>query len=530
MTTTIRQIQLWFSDQPVTPLHSPVWPDDLALLATPGLLSAPLDRTLPLPEGNQLHLTPEHITLRKAIDARFPLFFCLHHDTLLIGDRWLWLQRQTGWREWDLPHLAYFLCREETQLRQSPLKGILQLFNGEQLRLQRQGGRMDSSMHEVLDCLIPQDPPGDLAQGLKDSLATRLGKQGALLEFSGGLDSTALLLSARALSIPVQTVTAWDSQSSAPDDRRHAQQCAVRLGVSQQLIDLAHIDCMPLHTTLPANHPSMMFLALGYEQSLLDHCHGASSLPHLNGHGGDHLFLASPPVASVLEAPAAQREDTLRRLAAHYGLPLLSLRFKLLQLQWQTLRGRAEMPDDQTWHSNGGSLRLQRLARQAESWRQQPGMQTLTLMQHWRATLLFQLAQELSHHRLRDGCTRVVFPFFDRAILRAAHALPAWQSFDAQHSRLALRRALYQRYREPGLWRQSKGHTTAMVLRALNRHHQALAELIREGWLVRQGLLSWPALEAELQRQRYGIGDISPLLMKVIAVERFLQQASRELT
>jgi len=270
-----------------------------------------------------------------------------------------------------------------------------------------------------------------------------------------------------------------------------------------------------------------------YEERLLEYGQKDALAFYLNGHGGDHIFLANPTWACVLAAPRGQRHATLQRLAALQCLP-----YPLALAQWarmwlRQICHRADEPtywqrmkefSTQSWLS----LALAQMAKKVQSYRDLLAFDRLTPIEQVRCRLFYQLAQELSHPRLRDRHAQLLFPFFDEALIRAANALPAWQGFNAQGSRQLLRQALNARYHEPGLSRQSKGHTTASVLRSLQRQHAAVAERLREGYLVKSGMVQWRELEHDLRRQCLGIGGVSPAVMHALAIEVFIHRARQE--
>jgi len=486
-------------------------------------------------DGFDLEIHAGHITITRHIDARFPLFFSVSPQTSIISNDLFDFPRLQGKSDWDADYFAYYLFKGEAQTRETPLRGVGKLFNGETLSILA-NGQTRSCCQAALDALWPAEAPGDIEVALRRSVRHHQdGRQPLSLDFSGGLDSTALLLCALDEQIPLQTLTLYDPDGCAPDDHRIACALSAKYRVTHRVIDLACQPPLDLDEPVYAHHPSQQFIGFGAERQILA-LHDDAACTHLNGHGGDHLFVANPLFESALDLLLQGQfrafGATLRTLARFYAIPYALAARTILEV-WLRHSVRRDVcrpywANAQSYHWRDWlQAEIAARARAVHSYRHFIGSAARAPGAQMRAALFFQLAQEISHYRLRDIRSKLVYPFFQAGVMRCAFAYSDCATFDQANSRKPMRTALFAKYRESQLWRQSKGHTTSMTLRLLNQSRNAIHELLREGYLVGAGMASWSGIERELRKVCLGIGGLSPCLMHALAIEVFMRQARR---
>ena len=282
-----------------------------------------------------------------------------------------------------------------------------------------------------------------------------------------------------------------------------------------------------------SHHPSLIFIGLGYEREFLAQTE-VKKATFLNGHGGDHLFYANPGTDAVAEALINSRfrhsRIILENLVRYYGTSYSNVALKVARTLGKYLINQSIIPkaidsNRQYFSSTWASRDFIALADQVTDYKKIFDIAKYSPVIQNKLSNFYQLAQDISHPRLRDGLGRMIFPFFNSDTIAMAFSTAAVESFDGAINRKQIRQAFYQRYRQPQLWRRSKGHTTSVAIYSLNKHQSEIRALLRHGYLVSKGLVKWPKLEQELNKACYGVIGLSPLLMHAVGIEIFLKKA-----
>ena len=194
-------------------------------------------------------------------------------------------------------YLCHYLLHGSRQTRQSPFIDIECLFNGESVLI-KNSKLYFFGLEDNIDKLLSAKDYTNICDIMKKQLKKIEGK--ICLEFSGGLDSTGILLSAiNSTNInKINTITWFDSRSSAFEDFDYTK-ISIK---NYQLKKHNFVDNKIIQThisTVKECFPSWSFLHNNNDQYL---CDKFENHTFINGHGGDHLFLANPMIEYLFDS------------------------------------------------------------------------------------------------------------------------------------------------------------------------------------------------------------------------------------
>ncbi|VVE90273.1 asparagine synthase-related protein [Pandoraea bronchicola] len=326
---------------------------------------------------------------------------------------------------------------------------------------------------------------------LRRSAERCLGDRPAVLELSGGVESTSLAL-ALAESGRAGTCTAVnhrDPASPSSDASHHAHSVARHVGMALEHFDIECAAFSPPATIPRLPRPAMHLCTLARLDAVRERLTSYPGHRLVNGHGGDAIFLASPPDGAFLDAFAdgqwRRAFGAWRDLAVMQRMPL----WRVLQGAFAQLGLRQANPRATR---AGGLLTMAacdgvagRMEPLAQAWLAQ---WPLRLRPGKRAQILGTLANlrdiEVSVSLAADG---TMFPFLTQPVVEAGFAMPAYRLFNAIHNRLPLRRAAYLASGLPNLWRLDKGMMTGIAGAGVAANLRHVEEVCLEGYCAASG-------------------------------------------
>ncbi|WP_342050864.1 MULTISPECIES: asparagine synthase-related protein [unclassified Cupriavidus] len=327
------------------------------------------------------------------------------------------------------------------------------------------------------------------------------------IDFSGGLDSTAILHAVRALAARRLVACTWhDPHGSAPDDLEWAQRIAKQLKVEHIVVP---IDDRLLLNVPSRSIPGMPTSALAFrgvmdnrQEALRSHFRGAP-FSTINGHGGDQVFLDPVPaevLLSILRRTPSKTASAWRAYRSLYGIDPLRV----------------------MWHAYGRAVHrsalLSAYARALQPLAREGGAKL-----HRRHALIREAIVQNSASFHGDGEVRTIHPFTDTRMIRCALAYQDHELFNAEHSRHPLRRGLEQRYGHCDFFRKGKGHMTGAYQRAIRSRESDFRDMIAHGRLAGEGLINIEAAHRALRRCAMGYAGVPHDLMTLLCAELLLK-------
>jgi len=345
-----------------------------------------------------------------------------------------------------------------------------------------------------------------------DTVADQLSGRRALLQLSGGLDSSIIAAALHARGIAFQAVT-FATLSPDGDERGFAQAVADRCGVRLEVVREDPGAALPAFTTRTFRPAANLLL-----RTVDDHIEelsrqsGCSLLA--DGAGGDNLFGSSVSAAPVADALLSGRgvrtvSDVARRTGQSWwavaGASLRELRSSRGHATWQAdqrFLARATLlagPDHHPW--------LVVMPRLTPGRREH--LHSLVHIQHF-----------LDRH---ETAAEVVHPLYARPLLDLCLQVPSWLTVAGGRDRAVAREAFRPLLPSSVIQRRDKGSLEGLLHRRFTRLGDSIRTLTLEGELARSGLLDRPAIESALRAQTWHSTTDHVRLSEIATIELWLQ-------
>ncbi|VVE56143.1 hypothetical protein PCA20602_05077 [Pandoraea capi] len=371
---------------------------------------------------------------------------------------------------------------------------------------------------------------------LRRSTERCLGDRRAVLELSGGVESTSLALALAQSGVAghCTAVNHRDPGSPSSDESHHASQVARHVHMAFERFDIECAAFSPPSVIPRLARPAMHLCMLAQLDAVRERLAPYRDHRVVNGHGGDAIFLAPPPDGAFLDAFAdgqwRRAFGAWRDLAMMQRLPLLWVAQGAFAQLRQRRANPLAAPQDglltaAAFAGGMGSLGDGKASRGteplAQAWlahwplRMRPGKRAQVL------GTLGNLRDIEVHPALSDGGT--VFPFLTQPVVEAGFAMPTYRLFSAMHNRLPLRRAAYLASGLPNLWRRDKGMMTGIVGAGVAANLSHVEEVCLEGYCAASGWIDRDACRRAIGRLAHHHLESMTTIRRLYAVEMFVR-------
>lgn len=434
-------------------------------------------------------------------------------------------------REWHVPYFASALLFCPPQTADTAFKGIRLLMQG------RAWGFGTGALSDASAVATRSGEPPDLIRGVESDLGRHTCRsEHVLVEFSGGLESSTLLLAlAKLRGHHARRITAihiTNSRSADTDYLHDARQLAARCGADLQIYDQDRGD--PLRLVVrrgqPPDVPHRGLLDMGYQEYLGALRADLGNAPVVNGAGGDALFANYPSHGALFDAIAALRIwEALRfwdALAGYWRTSRAAVATSALR---QLLA--AHSPYHFRYSTRPAYLRQMceflgpAWSPKAVAW---PGDEAPRLSAGTPAETARVRAVEAVRHEhytipRSDRCGTYVFPFLASPVVAAGLQVPITRLLSRTHDRIALRAAAHAAYGNDHVWGRRKGGAMGTIQHALRAHHSELQERLSDGFLARHGLIEPGGAREALRSAGLGVAPCPEPLLNALAIELFIE-------
>ncbi|MGR9079692.1 asparagine synthase-related protein (plasmid) [Rhizobium leguminosarum] len=399
------------------------------------------------------------------------------------------------------------------------LENVSTLPAGSTVEIHPDGGniRLIYSADAFSDDVEERDDIAETFEATVESLIRNI--EQPIVQLSGGTDSTAILLAARAVKNPknILAVTWYDPNGSAHQDLQYSQNLCSRLGIRQEVItvDPGLLLSVPNAVELPPRVSTSMAFAefLNYKFDLLKEKTSAKDICVLNGHGGDHLFFDPLPSSVLIDAFGQNGIAYALRKAREYS--------RLYSISFPQILGSLFRSVARRQYSNGYPLPFKRDLQMISSiGRGETSSRNNRIPakeQHIRT--IRRAVYENSLSITPQHGVRVRHPFTEGRFLAACSRFPVHELFNEKHTRLPFRESLLRRYNDTAILRSDKGQITSAFQRSLKLKRKWIADLILNGVLARSGFLEEQAILNMIDTSSLGVGGFSSALLRIISAE-----------
>ena len=355
-----------------------------------------------------------------------------------------------------------------------------------------------------------------------------------VLSLSGGLDSSALLFVLKEAfkgSKKITAVNFFHPKVRSSIELNYARQVCKENDLELKEFDLS--DALPcscskkLFYTPNKPSPSLAFV----EQELLISSllmKEKSSL-FVSGHGGDHILMCPPPVASIVdcikERGFSETWGKINELATYYRKPFASI---LINGSGSILKGGVfdkSKKNSLSQHTNAPWL-TDYAKKRSPTDLLHPGIFDIpkhTLPGKREQIEAFYQAQQSIYLNTEDHTNPTFYPLMYQPSVETALSLPSYSLYGEGYDRLPFRRAISKHYSTNSVWRRSKGRTAGIVQLGVKKNLDYILELCLEGRFANQGLLDRDVLSSRIKLFAHGQKEFLWPLLNLISGEIFLK-------
>ncbi|MFH1334219.1 MAG: asparagine synthase-related protein [Pseudomonadota bacterium] len=356
------------------------------------------------------------------------------------------------------------------------------------------------------------------------------------LDFSGGLDSSALLFVLHSILASKQTlhpVNIFHPEVKSSDERIHAQRITQKIGVP--LIEFDSSKSLPLdpcthHFEYKPNFPTSGLTHLKKEHDYYELSKHHSNVAFISGHGGDHIFLAQPIPELICDCFLQKGLNPAKRkfleIAAHYrcsSFTLFQIVFKNMlahlfrhsYAQNRCIRFNQKTP----WFT-------EKLRSLSEQITKHPSLETLKHQMPGQFRKIETIYEGLASIKgpMRDPQNPVFYPLFSQPMLELALGIPSYRLFENNFDRYPFRKAVSDAFQTQSVFRHDKGETSGVMQRGLIKNQKYILELCLDGRIVKEGLANKERLYRDLKLFIGGYALRQWPLSNLIAAELFFNE------
>ena len=343
----------------------------------------------------------------------------------------------------------------------------------------------------------------------------------ALVEMSGGLDSSIVAASSAAQTRHLHAITFRGSAADL-DETRYAEAVASHLDIPWHCAPLS-VDDVDLHASAAADLPSPTVRCFSQAPDKQSLAFGGSvgCDAFFIGTGGDNVLWYFNTAAPALDRLALEGVGgflaTVGDLARMCGVPwLTALR---ISLRKRMQRRPRPWPHSSALLSKAASAPATVPAH--PWWPPPPG--TLPGVRAY-VRCLIQMYDHHDYH-LRAAHAPVIAPLVSQPIVEACLGIPSWLSCTTGNNRAVARAAFARQLPDTILGRRTKGGFDGFVQDLMEHNRGVAREMLLEGQLAREGWLDMDAIARCFARPGQIPPDSARRLLRLVAIEAWLDSA-----
>jgi len=346
------------------------------------------------------------------------------------------------------------------------------------------------------------------------------------LEFSGGLDSTALLMSImHSLKDKQKCYFAnyLNEEVASSNESIHAKNITDDFDLD---LITNEIQFSPFPSKVEKwNRPYQDILWLNSKLSLLERCN--NNIEFISGHGGDHLFLATADSTFLIDyllhngfngfLDKLKQASLINRNSA---FPILLNALKNLYRYIFKIKHKKHVVfpiRKKDWFT----MELEKLVN-PQIYRP-PFWRNLSKVHPGKALHILQMYHATAHTGFESPGVVKIYPFLSQPIVEYGLSIPTYESFNKDWSRFHFRRAISNYFETKHVWRQSKGELTGVIQMCFSKHLTRIQELCLEGKFSQQNLIHKDLFKKHLYLLANGRMDEQSLATRLLLSELWFE-------
>lgn len=402
------------------------------------------------------------------------------------------------------------ICDPKFDYVHSILEGIDILMAGNEVVVKLVDSKIEYDIyHSSLTAKSPLSY-NDPIEILLNDISKKISKKNSryiTVRFSGGVDSTALLLIAVELlgKDNVLALTWTNNSGSAHMDKSNAFDFCKKVGVKNLQLDFSEGYFFQKFNgkILPIIKPGYILDRFYFRESEFIKIHFPECNLILDGHGGDHVFLDPVPVEMLKtiyrEKGLSGLSQAIRNFRLLYGSSIyrhIITRIKCASFQKKNTQSY--------FVGEAFSIARNSLAKKE------------FVYDHF--TYLREAVFHNSTNSFHPELIEVFHPFTSKDMIEYGASLDTSALFDNCVTRIPFRKAIHERYGENDL-RKDKGHITGAYQKALAENSNYIEEIVSGGILAKNNYLNLEKFKSSMQLHSLGVGGCDPVLLKIVLFE-----------
>jgi len=416
----------------------------------------------------------------------------------------------------DWGYVSTYIAHDGAPSCNTPLRGITELLPGCAVTLHPDNEptqkRFWDPAHFCQDSSLSEEElESQIVEKFKLSMsAWTSGTEGACVELSGGIDSSAVLMMLREV-MPDKRIIAVNFGHPAiasSDESSIAREVADFCGAEFVHIDWSkHLSpvkkgesSVRLNKPTPASFDASLIQAMGAI------AHEAGDFDYISGHGGDHLFLEPPSIKAVADywlcVGSRGLFSKIKEMSAQYRMPLWAVARRSLQYIGQYYRGA--MSDERAtidpWMNDklkGTILDTMYTPDYTDALKKLPPGKAEHVLAMHKAIVSVDPG-------LYARGKPTIHPFLSQPLIECVLSVPVFKLFGNGYTRLPFRRAMNRFRKNKFVWRRRKGDTTGVFIVSFRKNLSRIQELCLDGLMVKEGLVDRDKLERHINDVRHG--------------------------
>lgn len=352
-----------------------------------------------------------------------------------------------------------------------------------------------------------------------------------ILNFSGGLDSSAILyslLSVTKNSKEVIPVNFHASGFRSLHEVEHAKKITKELNFPLTEIEVSTSDFFekPVidSTSFLPNKPSSLLISWNFQREIYKNFNMTPSCLLMSGYGGDHLFMQSPTIYSL--ADAFFESGYKKMLSVATNLCQIK-RESYVKLYMKNLFRFLDYFVTQKYRSFNSlpisGWATKELINNAKKNPQHPIYEKIgkTLGKSHHIDTIFS---GIDHANLAhaDIVPNLFQPFLHQPIIEYALSYPTYELFNGKFNRLPVRRSVSNTYNTNYVWRTDKGEATGIILKSIRKNIDFIESVCSGGFFAKNNLVNKDKVIEHILKLSSGEAyDIWPF-MQLFSAEIFL--------
>jgi asparagine synthase (glutamine-hydrolysing) len=364
--------------------------------------------------------------------------------------------------------------------------------------------------------------------------------QGVFLDFSGGTDSTSLLLIANKILDRDQILNAvniFHPSISASDERNYASSVAQTINIP--IIEFDRSNSLPFDDLLSFNPkldlPSPILVVSKFHRDISRLSSNYKNITYMSGHGGDHIFLCPTPLSSIcdyfIERGLSGLYLKIKELSFMFRMPL----FKLLKIFAKDLISYSLLSNKDISFDYKQKLNPLDLDKDFINLENKIIYNQFIEKELHKNLLPGKLSHINSIFRglttikkdVRDNRTNAVFyPLFSQPMIELALSIPSYDSFDKGFNRYHFRKSISNSFNTNHVWRKDKGDTSGSLQLGIKKNQDSIKNLCLNGRLFNMGILKEEGFVNCLKMSINGQSEVNWSLINLVSLELFFKSWS----